>query len=71
MIWCFGISKGTWFLRDGNKIVVRHDPKKSDEEIITVLGFEPHSDHTFLYVGYLGGHREKWMIPTGNVLVLP
>ena len=29
-----------------DKIVVRHDPKKSDEEIITVLRFEPYFDRT-------------------------
>ena len=63
MMWCSGISKGTWFLRDGYKIVVRHDPKKSDEEVITVLGLEPHADRTFLHVRYQDGHREKWMKP--------
>jgi len=71
MTWCFGISKGTWLLRDGNKIVVTHDPKKSDEEIITVLSFKPHSDRAFLDVRYQDGHQEKWMKPIGNVQVLP
>ena len=56
-----GISQGKWFLRGRDKIVVRHDPKKSDEEIITVLRVEPYFDHTFLYVRYQNGSREKWM----------
>jgi hypothetical protein len=61
-MWCFdSISQGEWFLRGRDKIVVRHDPKKSDEEIITVLRFEPYSDRTFLYVRYQDGSREKWM----------
>jgi hypothetical protein len=61
-MWCFdSISEGKWVLRGGNKIVVRHDPKKAEEEIITVLGFEPHSDRTFVTVGYPGGSCEKWM----------
>jgi hypothetical protein len=61
-MWCFDtISQGRWFLRDHNKIVVKHDPKKADEEVITMLGFEPHSDRTFLYVRYHDGYTEKWM----------
>jgi hypothetical protein len=60
--WCFdSISDGKWFLRGQDKIVVRYDPRKSDEEIITVLRFEPYSDRTFLYVRYQDGSREKWM----------
>lgn len=60
--WCFdGISPGKWFWRGGNKIVVKPDWKKSDEEIITILAFEPHSDRIFLYVRYQDGRREKWM----------
>ena len=55
-MWCFdNISQGKWFLRGRDKIVVRHDPKKSDEKIITVLRFEPYSDRTFLYVRYQDG----------------
>jgi hypothetical protein len=61
-MWCFdSISEGRWLLRGGDKIVVRPDPKKPDEEIITVLGFERHADRTFLYVRYQDGSREKWM----------
>ena len=50
-----------WSLRSGNKIVIRPDPKKKAEEIITILRFEPQSDRTFLYVRYDDGSREKWM----------
>ena len=39
----------------GDKIVVRFDPKKSDEEIITVLRFGRYADHSFLYVRYQDG----------------
>jgi hypothetical protein len=61
-MWCFdSISHGKWFLRGGNKIVIKHDAKKPNEEIITVLAFEPHSDRTFLYVRYHDGYTEKWM----------
>ena len=61
-VWCFdSISEGEWSLRGGNKIVVRLDPKTSDEEIITVLRFERYSDHTVLNVRYPDGRREKWM----------
>ena len=60
--WCFdSVSEGKWFLRGQDKIVVRHDPKKSEEEVITVLRLEPYFDHTFLYVRYQDGSREKWM----------
>ena len=48
-------------LRGGDKIVLRPDPKKPDEEIITVLGVERYADRTFLYVRYQDGSREKWM----------
>jgi hypothetical protein len=61
-MWCFdSISEGKWSLRGGNKIIVKHDPQKPAEEIITVLGFERHSGHTFLYVRYQDGYTEKWM----------
>jgi hypothetical protein len=61
-MWCFdSISEGKWFLRGQDKIVVKYDPKKLDEQIITVLRFEPYFDHTFLYVRYQDGSREKWM----------
>src|SRR6478609_9691442 len=43
--WCFdSISEGEWFLSGGNKIVLRHDPKTADAEVITVVGFERYSD---------------------------
>jgi hypothetical protein len=61
-VWCFdSISEGEWFLHGGNKIIVRHDPKASDAEIITVVGFERYFDRTFVNVRYQDGRREKWM----------
>lgn len=61
-MWCFdSASDGQWSLRGGDKIVVRPDPKKPDEEIITVLRFERHADHIFLYVRYQDARREKWV----------
>ena len=61
-MWCFdSISDGKWSLRGGNKILVRPDPKKPDEDIIIVLRFERYADRTFLYVRYQDGRREKWM----------
>ena len=61
-VWCFdSISEGEWSLRGGNKIIVKHDPKTSDEEIITVVRVERYSDHTVLDVRYQNGTREKWM----------
>ena len=61
-VWCFdSISDGQWSLRGDDKIVVRFDPKKPDEEIITVLRFGRYADHSFLYVRYQDGHREEWM----------
>jgi hypothetical protein len=60
--WCFdSISEGEWSLRDGNKIIVRLDPKTSDAEIITVVRVERYSDHTVLDVRYQNGTREQWM----------
>ena len=60
--WCFdSISEGEWFLSGGNKLILRHDPKAADAEIITVVRFGRYSDHTFLDVRYQDGHREKWM----------
>jgi len=61
-MWCFdSISEGEWFLHGSNKIIVRYDPKASDAEIITVVGFERYFDHTFVNVRYQDGRREKWM----------
>jgi hypothetical protein len=60
-VWCFdSISEGEWSLRGGNKIIVRLDPKRSGEEIITIVRFERYSDHTVLDVRYQDGRREKW-----------
>ena len=60
--WCFdSISEGEWFLSGGNKIVLRHDPKTADAEVITVVDLERYSDHTVLDVRYQNGSREKWM----------
>jgi hypothetical protein len=60
--WCFdSVSEGDWFLSGGNKIILRHDPKTADAEIITVVGFERYSDHTVVDVRYQDGSREKWM----------
>lgn len=60
-VWCFdSISEGEWFLRDGNKVSVRLDPKTNDEEIITILRAERYSDHTEVEVRYQDGRREKW-----------
>ena len=59
--WCFdSISGGEWFLSGGNKIILRHDPKTADAEIITIVGFQRYSDHTVLDVRYQNGSREKW-----------
>jgi len=61
-MWCFdSISEGAWFLRGGNKINLRHDPKTADGEIIAVAGFERYFDQTFLYVRYQEGRREEGM----------
>ena len=59
--WCFdSISEGEWSLSGGNRIVLRHDPKTADVEIITIVGFQRYSDHTVLDVRYQNGNREKW-----------
>ena len=60
--WCFdSISEGEWFLSSGNRIVLKHDPKTADAEIITVIGLERYSDHTVIDVRYQDGSHEKWM----------
>src|SRR5690242_20264116 len=49
--WCFdSISEGEWFLSGGNKIVLKHDPKTADAEVLRVVSFERYSDHTVLNV---------------------
>ncbi len=61
-MWCFdSLSGGKWFLRGGNKIVVKPDPKKSYEKIIQILAFERQADRTLLYVRDYDGRREKWI----------
>jgi len=61
-VWCFdSVAEGEWSLRNGNKIIVKLDPKASSEDIITVVRVERYSDHTVLEVRYLDGTREKWM----------
>jgi|SRR5215831_11453263 len=60
-LWCFdSASEGEWSLRGGNNIIVRFDPKTSDEEIITAVRFERYSDHTVLNSATKDGRREKW-----------
>jgi hypothetical protein len=60
--WCFdSISEGEWFLSGGNKIVLRHNPKTADAEIITIVDLQRYSDHLIVDVRYQNGSREKWM----------
>ena len=60
--WCFdSISEGDWFLSGSNKIILKHDPKTADAEIITIVAFERYSDHSVVDVRYQNGSREKWM----------
>ena len=60
-VWCFdSTSECEWSLRDGNKIIVKLDPRTSDGEIITILRIERYSDHTVLKVRYQHGRREEW-----------
>jgi hypothetical protein len=60
--WCFdSVSEGEWFLGSGNKIILRHDPKTADAEIIAIVSFGLSSDHRFLNVRYSDGRREQWM----------
>jgi len=59
---------GRWSLRNGNKITITHydDPDKetvsakSRRDTIIILGFEPHSDRTFMYVRF-HDRADKWM----------
>ena len=60
--WCFdSISEGDWFLSGGNKIVLRHNPKTADAEIITIVDLQRYADHLIVDVRYQNGSREKWM----------
>jgi hypothetical protein len=67
---CFdSIESGRWAVRGEDKIDITYydDPArettsaKSEHNIITITGFEPHSDRTFIYVRYRDGRRDKWM----------
>ena len=67
--YCWDTSEaGRWSLRNGNKITITHydDPDKetvsgkSRRDTITILGFEPHSDRTFMYV-WFHDRQDKWM----------
>ena len=61
-VWCFdGFSEGKWSLRKGNEIVVTLDPKRSGEDIITIIRFDRYSDHAALEVRYLDETRERWL----------
>jgi hypothetical protein len=68
--WCYDmVDIGRWTLRDGDKIMITHyddaiketTSAKSRRETITILGWEPHSDRTFMYVRLADGRRDKWM----------
>jgi hypothetical protein len=67
---CFDmLDMGRWSLRDGDKIVITHYDdaekktisSKSRRETITIVGWERHSDRTFMYVRLADGRPDKWM----------
>jgi hypothetical protein len=67
--YCFDtVEAGRWSLRGENKIMITHydDPikerlsAKSRQDILTITGFERHSDRTFMYVRF-HGRPDKWM----------
>ena len=67
--YCFDmIESGRWSLLGGDKIIITHydDPiketvsAKSRRDTITIVGFEPHSDRTFIYIRFHDG-QDKWM----------
>jgi hypothetical protein len=65
--YCFDtIESGRWSLRDGDKILITYyDAKnsistKSRRSTMTITGFQPHSDRTFMY-GRSQGGEDKWM----------
>jgi hypothetical protein len=65
--YCFDmIESGRWSLRDGDKILITYYnaknaiSAKSRRNTMTITGFEPHSDRTFMYVRSRGG-EDKWM----------
>jgi hypothetical protein len=68
--YCFdAIEAGRWSLHDGDMITITHyaDPvketvsAKSRRDTITIVGFEPHSDRTFMYLRFHDGGQDKWM----------
>jgi hypothetical protein len=68
--YCFDmLDGGRWSLRSGNKLVITHYDDitketvsaKSRRETITIIGFEPRADRTFMYVQFENGTRDKWM----------
>ena len=68
--YCFDMLEGgRWALRSGDKLVITHYDDlsketispKSETETITIIGWEPHSDRTFMYVRLANGTRDKWM----------
>jgi hypothetical protein len=65
--YCFDmIESGRWSLRDGDKILVTYYDNgntisgKSRRNTVTITGFEPHSDRTFMYLRFRDG-QDKWM----------
>ena len=65
--YCFDmIESGRWSVGAGNKILITYyDAKntisaKSRQSAMTITGFEPHSDRTFMYVRFHDG-QDKWM----------
>jgi hypothetical protein len=67
---CFDMLEGgRWSLRDGDKIVITHYDDlvketvspKSRRESITIIGWEPHSDRTFMYLRFHQRGQDKWM----------
>jgi hypothetical protein len=63
------IEGGRWTLQGGDKIIVTHYDDmlretvspKSPRETFTILGFETHSDRTFMWIPWHGGTRDKLM----------
>ncbi len=65
--YCFDmIESGRWSLIGGDKIqITYYDAKnrispKSERRTMTITGFEPRSDRTFMYVRSRGS-EDKWM----------
>jgi hypothetical protein len=67
--YCFDmIESGRWSLLGGNEIIITHydDPiketasSKSRRDTLTIVGFERHSDRTFMYIRF-HSRNDKWM----------